>query len=190
MTFHLDALGFHVGMIVGDVHTMAEDYRRLLGGQYRIWEFVKEAPSAVNPDYEDSRLRICYGRFGGMTIELVQVLEGDGHYARWQTAHGYGVQHIGFWVPDLSVAVQRALDHGATIASARIDERSLGSITLQSAPADKIAAALLPGSVHLLFGSPSTEIELAGEANLPMLLDEFGDALGAVVDVPPWFSNR
>jgi Glyoxalase/Bleomycin resistance protein/Dioxygenase superfamily len=186
VTLPIEAMGFHVGMIVHDADAVAERYRRLLGGVFETWELAKSAPAAVDRGYEDSRLRVSYGRYAGMTIEIIQVLSGRGHYARWLERHGEGVQHLGFWVPDLADATRGALEQGAQLRSAKLDPDSLGSVTVSGLGPAQIAAAVLPGSVHVDYGVQAVELEFLGPSSVDTLAAVFGEDLEIVVDLPPW----
>ena len=187
MTFAIEAMGFHIGMVVHDADAAVESYRRLLGGTVGVGKSVpKAAPSAVDPSLEDTQLRIAYGRYAGMTIELIQVLSGKGHYARWLERHGEGVQHIGFWVPDLNRAVRSALECGATIASATINSSEIGAATVTGLRPEVIASGILPGSVHMNYAIPTTEVELLGPSSIETLRNTLGDQIEQIVDLPPW----
>lgn len=183
-------VGFHVGIVVDSLDDASAAFRRMLGGQDITWEFVKPAPAAIDPSYEASKVRVSYGRYGGMTIELIQVLEGHGHYARWLAEHGPGVQHLGFWVEDLTAATRSALCNGATLRSATLDAEALqssgiGVVTVATDPAS-VTAALLPGSVHLGLPSTPVEVEFVGPAGVATLHDVLGDAYVEIVDSSPW----
>jgi catechol 2,3-dioxygenase-like lactoylglutathione lyase family enzyme len=186
MTFAFEALGFHVGMVVRDAKAVVDAYRDLFGGSFQMWAVPKAAPRQVDPSYQDSQLLIAYGRYAGMTIEVIQVLSGEGHYARWLERHGEGVQHLGFWVPDLAPAVERALEHGATLASATINPDSLGAVTVTGLSPSSIAGAILPGSVHMNYAQEATEIELLGPSSIETLRGMFGERLPEIVDLPAW----
>ena len=189
MTLTIEAMGFHIGMVVRDADVVCDKYQRLLGGRFETWELTKRAPVAIDPDYEDSHLRISYGRFAGTTIEIIQVLSGLGHYGRWLERNGEGVQHLGFWVPDLADATRQAIEHGAVLRQARLDANALGSVTVAGLGPSEIASALLPGSVHVDYGLSSVELEFIGPSSVKMLYDIFGEDVQAIVDLPPWIKQ-
>lgn len=176
MTFKLEALGFHVGLVVNDAIATAEAYQRLLGGPIEVFEYKKRASKAIDPTSEDSMLRLVYGRFGGITLEILQVLSGNGHHAKWLEQHGESVSHIGFWVPDVVEATRRALLQGATLRSASLSEEGLGCVSVTGVPIDTVARALLPGTVYVAY-TPACDLEFVGPAEAYAMTARLGDVL-------------
>src|SRR5579864_8417943 len=110
----------HVGLVVRDVDAAANLYGRLLGvRRWRRTEFHFKAPP-WQAHMTDSLFRVAYGRAAHQTIELLQVMNGRSHFSDFYDAHGEGVQHIGFWCPDIKVAVEAAVVEGAEILGATI----------------------------------------------------------------------
>jgi catechol 2,3-dioxygenase-like lactoylglutathione lyase family enzyme len=181
----LQAEGFHVGMIVRSIEEHTDYLTRLLGSQLTMWEVTKPAIGPFGKGYEDSRLRISYGRYAGMTLEFVQPVEGRGPHAAWLEQHGEGVNHFGFWVPDVAEATKRALELGATLTSAAIDG-STGVLTLDGASPEQIAGALVPGMGVFVGGVGNVQLELLGPATETNLKREFGDQLSEIVTLPSW----
>lgn len=180
------AAGFHVAFVVSDVDRRAAEYQRLLGGSFHSWEFVKAPPVDIDATLTDSHLRVAYGRFAGMTIELIQVLSGRGIHAAWFEEHGEGVHHLGFWVPELAPALAASLQCGATLISAKLDRDRVDWTDVDSQPPDHVAGCLLPGAIHIRYGVPSVELELLGPSTVAELHNRLGDQLHEIVDLPPW----
>jgi hypothetical protein len=181
MTFKVEALGFHVGLVVKDAMATAEAYQRLLGGTTEMIEFKKPASKAIDPTSEDSMIRLVYGRFGGVTLEILQVLSGNGHHAKWLEQHGESVSHIGFWVPDVVEATRRALTQGATLRAAALSEEGLGCVSVTGAPVDTVARALLPGTVYVAY-TPACDLEFVGPAEARSMAATFGE----IITPSPW----
>jgi hypothetical protein len=173
-------------MVVRDAEATRSRYAGLLGGVAGSWQVRQEAPKSIDPSLESSEVKVIYGRYGGMTIELIEVLSGRGHYARWLEEHGEGVQHLGFWVQDIAESIRHALGSGAVIRSASFDERRLHSATVSGLPADEVTAALRHPYVMLGVGSPAVEIEFVGSTGMESLRGHLGDAVELIVDPPPF----
>jgi len=186
MTAPVEAMGFHIGMVVHDLEASAAHYTQVLGGTFQTWEFTKVAPKAVNPDLEDSNLLVSYGRMAGFTLEIIQVLEGRGLHARWLEDHGEGIQHLGFWVPDVARATEQALDRGAILTSASLDETAFASVTIRGLSPSAIGAAVLPGAAYVKCGDMPVEIEFLGPSVEAGLRRRLGGLFGTIVDPPPW----
>ena len=182
----VDALGFHVGLVSHDAVKSAEAYQRLLGGTFKIWETEKPAPSAIDPSFEDTSLRIAYGRYAGFTLEIIQVVSGYGHYAKWLEEHGESVQHIGFWVPDVREATRAALVQGARLRSASMSREFVATSEINELPVETVVEALLPGTVHLGYTSASVELEFVGPLTAEVLTRAFGDDLPDIMTPSPW----
>ena len=78
MTAPIEAVGYHVGIVVHDVEVAGQRYQRLLGGSFRSFRYDKPASRVAEAPWPPTRLRIAYGRYGGMTIELIQSLDDEG----------------------------------------------------------------------------------------------------------------
>src|SRR5438105_159754 len=125
-----DLAAFHLGIVVRDLDAAIDRYRRLLG--IDLWQ-VHELRRGRPPWHErftDVRLNIAFGRGAGLTYELIQVLEGTNQHTEFLQAHGEGVQHIGFWTPDVRASVESALARGATLVSGLLDPNGNAAVQL------------------------------------------------------------
>ncbi len=76
--------------------------------------------------------RIAYGSAGGQTWELIEVTgAGSSQFHQFRDQHGEGVQHIGFWTPDMRGSVEAALAEGAQIVSATTDAQGNAAVQLR-----------------------------------------------------------
>jgi catechol 2,3-dioxygenase-like lactoylglutathione lyase family enzyme len=186
MTAKLEAQGFHVGMVVEDAAATTAEYESLLGGTYELWEYIKPPPGPTAPSLEASRLLIGYGRFGGMTIEAIQVLDGHGIHADFVAKHGFGVQHLGFWVPDLSDALERALTSGATLSSAHFVSPDAAVVNISEAEPRQVASMIGDTPIYIGTANGPLDLELLGPATFKSLSGRFGDRTAAIIDAPAW----
>lgn len=134
---------FHLGFVVRDIEAVMERYRVLLGvDNWHVRE--NESPAQPwNPDTQDAVVRMAYGRGSGQTFELIQVLSGRTAHSRFLEEHGEGVQHIGFWTPDVKASVIDAVAKGARVTSARIDPQQRGVVQLApGASSEEIISAM------------------------------------------------
>lgn len=110
---------FHIAVVVNDIEKTIQSYRRFLGdGSWRTRDM-------------GSGTRIAYGSAGGQTWELIQV-DGPGgsQFHQFRDRHGEGVQHIGFWTPDIRSSVEDALAGGAQLVSASTDAQGNTAVQL------------------------------------------------------------
>jgi hypothetical protein len=141
-----------------------------------------------------ARARGAYGRGSGLTIELIQPVDGVSLYSQFLDAHGEGVQHIGFWSPDVLGSVEHAVNEGARVTLAYFDAQN--NAVVQLTPADAAQGSVVVGAmrtlpprtayvgpqstgVQLEFCGPSTERFLRG-----WLQEDFG-----WLTPPPWETN-
>ena len=110
---------FHIAVVVSDLERAVEGYKRFLGdGPWRL----RDMPSGM---------RIAYGSAGGQTWELIQLGgPGGSQFHDFYDRHGEGVQHIGFWTPDIKASVQDALANGAKLVSATTDAQGHTAVQL------------------------------------------------------------
>jgi hypothetical protein len=159
-----ELLAFHLGIVVTDLDAVAATYERMLGiDRWHVREVSRQRPP-WNDRFTDARLKIAFGRGAGLTYELVQVLEGRTQHTEFLEAHGEGVQHIGFWTQDVRASVRAAVDRGARIVNAMLDEND--NAVLQLTPAssnDEIIRALHPGRLAYVDpGSGNIQFEFIG----------------------------
>ena len=99
---------FHLGYVVRDIHASMEHYRRLLGvDNWHVRE--NESPGVPwDPELTGGKVLMTYGRGAGQTFEFIQVIEGYTAQSRFLERYGEGINHIGFWAPDLRESLQGA----------------------------------------------------------------------------------
>src|SRR5262245_39151172 len=97
---------FHLGIVVRSLDKIM--------GQYRaMFDIERWHRSLLS-----NGLAMAYGLGPGISFELFEVTgPGDSHIHQFARQHGEGVNHIGFWAPDVSKAVRKALDAGAELLS-------------------------------------------------------------------------
>jgi methylmalonyl-CoA/ethylmalonyl-CoA epimerase len=187
MTAPIEALGYHVGIVVHDVDVATARYGALFGGSFRTFEYTKPASRIAESPSSQVRLRLAYGRYGGMTIEFVESRDPDSTYAAFLARHGPGVHHLGFWVPDLRGSVEAALEHGGRLSSATLTVSGQAAISFSElAPADAAALVGEPAAFIDIGGGP--ELEFVGSAGAATLASLLGEDVGDIVELPPWAS--
>jgi len=168
-----DLVAFHLGIVVRDLDATIDRYRRMFG--LDRWH-VREGVDAN---------RAYGGRDGtGLAFELMQPNAGaPGQLNEFLSQHGEGVQHVGFWTPDLLGALQAAVAEGATILSGGFEQR--GSIVVQlDLPAD--AHAFRRAIAFVDPGVATVRFELIGQAAEGDLRRWLGDDFDALIASPPW----
>jgi catechol 2,3-dioxygenase-like lactoylglutathione lyase family enzyme len=172
-----DVKCFHIAIVVRDLDAAVEGYRRLLGAEH--WRV--RAMSAGT--------RIAYGSGSGATWELIEVSgAGTSQFHEFRDQHGEGVQHIGFWTPDLRASVLGALEGGAELVSATTDAQ--GNSAVQLLPAEAVEGEQLDKlgiGAFLEAGFGGWRIEYIGPSGEAFLKDWLQEEYPDICITPmPW----
>ena len=109
-------------------------YSRVLGVEK--WSFWDRMPPG-------SPARVAYGPGAGTTWELISIEKpASSQFHDFFREHGEGVQHIGFWCPDLKASVKAALEAGGEIVGGLRDPQ--GNLIVHVRPGDLDALPLHP----------------------------------------------
>jgi catechol 2,3-dioxygenase-like lactoylglutathione lyase family enzyme len=107
-----------IGYVVENAEETVKRYYEKFG--IGNWHFYTYAPPLLKfqnyygkPIYYNARIALGY--FGETRIELIQNVEGRTIYTDFIEAHGYGVQHLGIYVPDMREALRDAAAAGYSV---------------------------------------------------------------------------
>jgi catechol 2,3-dioxygenase-like lactoylglutathione lyase family enzyme len=165
---------FHIAIVTGDMQGAMARYSRVLGVEG--WSFWDRMPPG-------SPMRVAYGHGAGATWELIGIeQDGNSQFQEFYRQHGEGVQHIGFWCPDLRGAVQEALEAGGEIVSTLLDKQSNAVVHVKPGDLDALE---LPRSLFLNAGVGFT-LEYFGPGSEQMYKDWFKDDYDRMLRPPPW----
>lgn len=131
---HGTPMTHHVGYVAKDCEKMARAYERLIGAKFDVME-----PLSVNTLYDEpGSIRVAYGAFGNLVVEIIEPISGDLPHKRWLDTYGEGIQHIGFWVPDPVKATADLVAAGGIIEWIADDTNhtAMGYLTPNSTQAD------------------------------------------------------
>jgi hypothetical protein len=135
----------------------------------------------------------AYGHGSGMTFELIQVLEGECPHSRFLREHGEGVQHIGFWTPDVRASVEAAVAEGAQITLAMFDEASNAVVQLTpGADNGSVLKAISSAPTRMAYVDPqlaTVQLEYVGPGAVAGLRDWLKEDFDAWLVPPPWLST-
>ena len=186
-----DLLAYHVGFVVHDLDAVADRYRRLLGVD--LWRRHDLAVPRVpwNPSTTDAHLSVAFGRAAGLTFELIQVREGRTPHVEFLETHGEGIQHIGFWAPDLRTAVQRALAEGGRLTLARYEPDDLAAVQISPGSSlESIVGSLERARLaYIEPGLGGVQLEFVGPAGADGLREWMADDFERVLAPPPPWST-
>ncbi|HJN92295.1 MAG TPA: VOC family protein [Dehalococcoidia bacterium] len=153
---------FHVATVVRDLDAAVAAYTSLLDAQtWRIRE--------MSADF-----RIAYGSGSGQTWELIEVRgEGTSQFHQFRDRYGEGVQHVGFWTPDIRALVEQALAQGGELVSATQDASGVTSVQLvpQAAVTPDLLDAGIGIGAFIEGGLGAWRIELIGNDGDEFLRD-------------------
>ena len=115
-------VAFHVGIVVHDLDAVIDRYKRMFGiDRWHVRDALPDIPQ-----------RIAYGGRDGtcMAFELIEPQPGaQTQMADFLAERGEGIQHVGFWTPDLRGSLQAAVDEGGTLVSGPFEQQ--GSTVVQ-----------------------------------------------------------
>ena len=165
---------FHIAIVTSALAEATERYGRVLG--IERWHYWDRMPLG-------SPARVAYGTGSGATWELIGIeKDGSTQFHEFYKRHGEGVQHIGFWCPDLRASVKEALEAGGEIVSTLVDTQ--GNAVVHVKPGD-LDALELPKSLFLNAGIGFT-LEYFGPGGEQMYRDWFKDDYDVMLKPPPW----
>jgi catechol 2,3-dioxygenase-like lactoylglutathione lyase family enzyme len=170
-----DVVAFHLGMVVRDTEATIEMFRKAVGAQ--TWK-TRMFGSPEAP------IKMTYGGGPGhIAYELFEVLgPGSSMFHIFLEEHGEGVQHIGYWTPDLRASVEAALAAGGRLMNLQADQRSA---VAQVAPGEVDLDKLGP----ITFVNPGlagVRLEFAGPMSGQGLRDWLGADFDKIIAPPPW----
>jgi methylmalonyl-CoA/ethylmalonyl-CoA epimerase len=113
----LDRKVDQIGYVVKDVDEAVRRYYETFGiGGWKIYTYGPPLLTYMtrNGRAFEYKARIALSYFGESRIELIQNLEGDTVYSEFTRRHGYGVHHLGIYVPDIGAALAEAREGGFT----------------------------------------------------------------------------
>jgi len=117
LTF-LDKKVDQIGYVVKDIDEAVRRYYDAFGvGDWKIYTYGPPLLSYMTRNGKPFtyKARIALSYFGESRIELIQNLEGDTVYSEFVERHGYGVHHLGIYVPDIQVALEEVRKAGVGI---------------------------------------------------------------------------
>ncbi len=109
-TFH-EPIAHHIGFSVFDADVTAARYTEMLGAKFKLQPIYELEDIYGRP----AKLKVYYGAIAGLAIEIIEPFEGDTPHATFLRDHGEGIQHIGFWVPNVRAATADLVGKGARV---------------------------------------------------------------------------
>ncbi len=103
-----------LGVVVRDVDEVVKYYSKLGFGPFRITT-KSSSPAIVHGRPEDYTLKIAFGLFGGLELELIQVLKGKTIHKEFLDEKGEGLEHVGFLVEDFEAEVAKWQKLGVSV---------------------------------------------------------------------------
>jgi methylmalonyl-CoA/ethylmalonyl-CoA epimerase len=100
-----------IGYVVKDIDGAVRNYHEKFGiGDWKIYTYGPPLLTYMTRNGKpfEYKARIALSYFGESRIELIQNLEGDTVYSEFVERHGYGVHHLGIYVPDIQAALAEA----------------------------------------------------------------------------------
>ena len=94
----------HIGVIVKDMEKAIKHYESLgIGPFWPVTNLVSVERRVMGKPIDPSsfRLRVSMARVGTVIFELIQPVEGDSLWKRFNDTHGDGINHLGFYVDDV-----------------------------------------------------------------------------------------
>jgi catechol 2,3-dioxygenase-like lactoylglutathione lyase family enzyme len=184
-----DLVAYHLGFVVRDLEAVAGRYQRTLGIERWRTREMAMARTAWDANSSDARLRVAFGRAAGLTFELIQVLEGRTPHLDFLEQHGEGVQHIGFWAPDVRAAVEHAVNGGGRITLARFDPDGNAEVQLSPGASMETIVGMLPSDrmAYVDPGLGGVQLEFVGRASADGMREWLAADFNVLLQPsPPW----
>jgi len=185
----VDLVAYHVGIVVRDLDAVMGLYQPMLGIEH--WR-MREAATVKMPwdaRSTDGRLKVAFGRGWGLTFELLQPLEGRTPHMDFLEKHGDGVQHIGFWTPDVRAAVENAVREGGQITLARLDPDGNAEVQLSPGAGMEAIVGMLPTDrlAYVDPGMGGVQLEFIGRSAAASLREWLAADFDSLLQPsPPW----
>lgn len=132
----------HVGIIVRDVDQTAKQFEDVFGVKVPPAQTAGPISWPENPAGPNVQWRVKLTSFSlaGLTIELVEPLDGPGPHRAHLERYGQGMHHLAFAVPDRPAAFA-FLRHqgGRQTSSTYVDLKELLGMTVEIAPTPRTA---------------------------------------------------
>lgn len=114
----LDKKVDQLGFVVKDVEQSVRDYYARFGiGDWKIYTYGPPLLSFMRRNGApcEYKARIALSYFGETRVEFIQNLEGETVYSEFTALHGYGLHHLGIYVPDIQAALDEARGAGLRV---------------------------------------------------------------------------
>ena len=104
-----------LGFVVEDLDKTMESYYNNFGiDDWKVYTYG--APLLKFMNYKgmsfEYKAKIGLNYFGNTRVEFIQPLEGHTIYTDFIEKHGYGLQHLGIYVENITKEIQIAMEHG------------------------------------------------------------------------------
>ncbi len=182
-----ELVAYHIGIVVGNLQAVADRYQRVLGvDRWRMRE-VATVRMPWDARSTDGRLNVAFGRAAGLTFELLQPLDGRTPHMDFLEKHGDGVQHIGFWTPDVRAVVDNAVKEGGRITLARLDPNGNAEVQLSPGASMEAIVGMLPTDMiaYVDPGMGGVQLEFIGPAGAAGLREWLGADFDTLLQPPP-----
>lgn len=100
-----------IGFVVEDLDRTVEMYYRSFGiGPWHFYTYGTGLCQEMSYHGQPCqyRMRVALSYFGPMRVELIEMVDGPTVYADFVKEHGFGIQHVGVLVDDMSEAMAQA----------------------------------------------------------------------------------
>jgi len=106
-----------IGVVVRDMNKTIERLTSLGVGPFKPLFLPPDARETYRgkPFFPNQRVAIQVTQIGNMELELIQPISGESPHQEFLTQKGEGVQHLGFFVDNLSEDVKRLTAKGSSI---------------------------------------------------------------------------
>ena len=105
-----------LGLVYRDISDKIKYFKEILGLDINTID-IKMDRDVFNNEMEPYTLRIGFGWFGKIQIELIQVLEGKTIYDEFLEKNGGGFHHIGIYVDDIDKYIEEFTKKGYKMIS-------------------------------------------------------------------------
>jgi methylmalonyl-CoA epimerase len=109
----------HIGIVVKDLKEASAYYTSMFG--IGPWTFGQNNPTKEEVLVgEPFKLDVCFTKWGPLTIELLQPVEGDSVWAKFLKTSGGGIHHVCHKVANVDQVIKQMEERGAKMTTGGI----------------------------------------------------------------------
>lgn len=105
----------HIGIVVRDLERTISNYSDIFGIVFPKVFIPEYFNKTYRGETSNFRIKVAFGKMGGLRIELIEVLEGKTIYEEFLGKIGEGIQHLGFEIENMNERIEALKREGICV---------------------------------------------------------------------------